>query len=272
MKNTQHNKPLRYGVIAFVLAVFLTTLFTACSLANSSSGTSSAQNNPSAPPSTANAGFSSSEEAAKAYLEGLRDGDLSRMISTFGIETYAKQYDYNAFTKRIGAYIPAAEIHFPNSNEFLTAMNTESRRSRVTTAIIYQYIALASPNFDSTAPQQFKEEAQIDKFLAEYEANLTSLKLETLSIVEFISPETLSAQYLSEANQQNLAENAAVLGADKIESNVAVFTLDGKKYLLCYDAAQYGDQWFLSQLGGNIGALMSISSQYSGLVPEEFLK
>ena len=58
---------------------------------------------------------------------------------------------------------------------------------------------------------------------------------------------------------------AACVGADEVRSVVASLEIDGDKYLLCADAASYQGKWYLYRLGGNIGALLNISSNAGGL-------
>lgn len=212
-------------------------------------------------------GFNSPEDAAEAYLEGLRNTDLNCMISTFAVESYAENYNFEAAMNRMKVYVPSQEIKLPNSNEFITAMNIESRRSSVTNMILRQYLFLCDSEFDQSQPQIMEDDLVISEFVAQLNKNLNTNKFQTLEVLGFIPPEALTDMYSSEQNQKNIARLAEIYGADELVCRVAVFELDGSRYMLCLDAVDYGGKWYISQFGGNIGALMSVASFTMGIVP-----
>lgn len=213
-------------------------------------------------------GFDSPEDAVIAYLEGLRDSDLNRMIYAFAVERYVENYNFEALLNRLQAYTLTHEIRMPNANEFVTAMNIESRRARVIDGIIMQHIFLAHPELDMLATQAVDVE-HISDFVGDFSENLNALDLYSIEILGFIPPEALDERYLSEHNQSVLASQAEVLGAEQLASRVAVFEMDGEKYLLLVDVAEYKGAWYLSDLGGNIGILLNISSFLQGMFPAE---
>jgi len=212
-------------------------------------------------------GFNSPEDAAEAYFEGLRNTDLNCMISTFAVESYAENYNFEAAMNRMKVYVPSQEIKLPNSNEFITAMNIESRRSSVTNMILRQYLFLCDSEFDQSQPQIMEDDIAVSEFVAQLNKNLDTNKFQTLEVLGFIPPEALTDMYSSEQNKKNIARLAEVYGADELVSRVAVFELDGSRYMLCLDAVDYGGKWYISQFGGNIGALMSVASFTMGIVP-----
>lgn len=260
---TKTGKPshFRRGILCAV-AMLLSLSLAACGAAPSpSAGTGSSTL------ATANAGFDSPEDATKAYLEALRDSDLDRMMSTFAIDIYVQNYDFEANLERVSSYGLTQEIKLPNTNEFVTALNTETRRSAVSTAISRQYITLCAPQLDQTQPQILKEEGQVNQLVSQLEKDIHALPLSTLKVVGFVPPEALSDLYLLENNQNNMAKRAAIYGADQLVSCAAVFSLNGAEYLLCVDTAQYGNRWYLQDLGGNIGGLMSLAFFTGGVIP-----
>ena len=212
------------------------------------------------------ASFDSPEDAVIAYLEGLRYSDLDRMIGAFALESYVENYNFEALLNRVRVYSPALEIRMPNANALVTAMNIENRRARIVDGIIFQYILLSDPEFNMTAPHVI-EDGQAGEFVSRFNESLNAPTLNSIEVLGFIPPEALMELYLSEANQSNIMRQAEVLGADQLISRVAVFEMDGNKYLLLVDAVEYSERWYISQLGGNISVLLGISHMWFGLLP-----
>ena len=213
------------------------------------------------------AGFDSPEGAARAYLEGLRDSELRRMISAFAIESYVENYDFEAQLNRMKSYHPGQEVKLPNANEFVTALNVEGRRSRVNDMILGHHFSLCISGLDRSKAQALKDETDARGFVAQLNANLNAPKFSTLKILGFIPPEAFPSVYSTPRNLEVMARMAIISGAKSLVSRVAVFTLDGNEYVFCFDAINYGGKWYISSLGGNIGALMGISVFSMGTVP-----
>ena len=216
---------------------------------------------------TGNAGFDTPEAAIRAYLEGLRDSDLDRMISAFAVERSVINYSFEATLERLQIY--TAMMGMPNANEFATAMNIERRRANVVDMIIEQYLFLCFPELDITEYQSLEDAST---FVNQFTEALNAPEFQTLELLGFIPPEVLDVreQYVSEANQENLAHMAERLGADQLESRAAVFELDGNTYLLFFEVIAYGSEWYINQLGGRLGFMLGLAPFTQGLVPTEF--
>lgn len=212
-------------------------------------------------------GFDSPEDAALAYLEGLRDLDLNRMISTFAVESYAKNYNFEATLNRVKVYQFGLEIKLPNANEFVTALNIESRRSRVSYMVLCHYMFLCDHEFDPVEPLPMKEETDVLNFIAQFKTSLSAPSFKTLKILGFIPPSAFSEFYDNPRNTENIARVAASRGADSQKSCVAVFSLDRKEYVFCLDAISYGGKWYIAELGGNTATLKNIVVLSMGTMP-----
>ena len=261
----QRKKYMLAKVSVGIMAVLLSISLVACSTAKPSETPTASGNGLSL--TVEGAGFDSPEDAAKAFLEGLRDADLDRMISTFAVESYAGNYDFEAGLNRMRVYHPSQEMKIPNANELAAAMNIESRRNSVANMLLRQYLFLCNPELDQSQPYMLADETEASKFTAQLNNNLNAPKFQTLKLLGFIPPEAISDQYLSEQNQYNIARQAEVCGADQRVSRIAVFELSGNEYMLCLDAVDYGGKWYIAQLGGNIGNIMGIISTSMGTVP-----
>ena len=220
-----------------------------------------------APAPVRQGGFDSPEDAVAAYLEGLRDMDLDRMIDAFAIEA-VKHFNMEAHLDWIGVYQPTREMPLPNANELTTAMNIEMRRGEVVYMIRTQYLILSQFDF----AMQRVEAGEIDDFIRDMNAALNAPELHTLRILGFIPPETIE-RYDTESNQDNMARNARVSGAEQVVSRIAVFELGGNKGVLFVDAVEYGGRWYIGTFGGNAATLAGIPFHVHGLVvfPPEYM-
>ena len=211
-------------------------------------------------------GFDSPEDAVKAYLEGLRDGDLRRMMSAFAVESYAENFNLEAFIKRYAAYIPGMEIE-PNANEFVASLNVLNRRRNVTEMIMNQYLFLCglgsdpSTNrlrIDRNRGRSMRDEADVSEFVGQFNKYLNEPEFNTIKITELsmANDEHLSDDIL-ENLQSGMAHTAECLGTGRLVSGSVAFSLDEKEFLMYCDAAEYGGKWYLARLGGVRGFLLA---------------
>lgn len=214
-------------------------------------------------------GYASPEEAVEDYLDGLKNMDLEQMMGTFAVETFIENYDFEGQLNRMKMYLPSMTVKLPDVNEFTTALNVESRRSEIANAILSQYVSLCMPgtSLGSSPALPLADEAEVNAFIGEFTANLEKPDFATLKFVAFLPPEAVDERYSDEANIDNIAKQAQIYGADKLESRVAVFELDGKEYMLCVDVADYGGKWRIAQLGGNIGNILGVDALSGGTAP-----
>ena len=220
-------------------------------------------------------GFASPEDAAIAYLHGMRDQDLTEMMAVFAIETYVQNYDFTAQLQRMGAYIPAMDIKLPNATPMLQEANIEARKSSIAGVAINQCLVISAVDVDISVPQYFGDtdrDAQAEAFVKEMETGLQQVAWEKLEVIGAVSPQKLSEMYALEKNQENLSQSAQRIGAEEVQSVAVLFAIDRQSYLLCADAVCYGGAWYLLQMNGNIGALLSLAVYTGGVAPLSLLE
>jgi hypothetical protein len=221
-----------------------------------------------APPPYEGPGWETPEDAVQAYLDAFGKADLRGMVSAFAIETYVEHFDFEAQLDRLGAYLPQAEIPYPNANDFFKAMNVEKRRSGIVNSIHYQFFTLRFPEIDLGMLTSFSGDgAPTPGEFADRMNAVTQGPAEGYALLAFADPASLSEHYLQPRNQENLAKLAGIYGAEELQSMAALIAVEGKPHLLCCDAIRYGDKWYLCSLGGNIGALLGMSVMQGGLSP-----
>lgn len=226
-------------------------------------------------------GFDTPEEALLSYLDFMKAADISGMVSTYAVETYVENYDFEAQLKRLRSYHAMQEVKFPNVNEFAVSINIERRRNSIVNAILNQALVIADFDYDLTMPVMLKEDSDIETFVEDYQESLEGIDFGSIEVLGLAKPADLEEKYDSAMNRKYMNTLATVIGADEMESVVVVFRISSQKYLLCCDAARYGERWYLVNPGGNIGALLGISAWTSGAAPlsrsefrelEEFIK
>jgi len=226
------------------------------------------------------AGFDSPEEAAAAYIEALRAGDLDRMISCFAIESYAEGYDLEARLDRVGA-LTAVDINscpLPATTETGTDVNVELRRGQVVAYARTHFMTVSACGTDfwdiykaayiDAKPLYLEQEGVGAGELADgFRAALDQEKWKTIDSIKTESPETLSDMYNHENNGKNLEKNAAIYGCEQLSSAVVRFKVDADEFLFMPDAGLYGGKWYLVSPQGNIASLMAALPAYQGLGP-----
>lgn len=77
-------------------------------------------------------GFDTPQEAAAAYLEGLKTCDTERMLGTFAVESYARNFDFQAYMEYMQSYVLSQqEVKIPIANDFIQDITGCKRREQI---------------------------------------------------------------------------------------------------------------------------------------------
>jgi hypothetical protein len=250
-------------------------------------------------------GFATPEEAAKAYLTGLRDQDIDAMISAFAVETYVEHYDFDAMVERLQAYMINYELPYPNTSDYTRQLNVESRRSRIVSQISIQYLYFNAPDaLNNGAPVTLSDPDTLSDFVKDFKRDTEDSIFDDLTITAALSSEGLPDDpedaleallerlpkdvredlldeiseddleymldiYLSKQNQKNIEKQAETFGAEFEDvANVAViFKADGDTWIFCPQAVRYGGRWYLQSLQGNVAIIAGMSTYMGGIAP-----
>jgi len=219
-------------------------------------------------------GFNTPEDAARAYLNGLRNQDIKAMLSAFAVESYVENYDLEAFVERIRAYLPSMEIRLPNSNAYNVQLNIASRRNQLMSMIANQYLYYNSPdalnNFETV---KFEDPGDIADFIEGIERDTEKYVFADLKIVDILEPEDVSELYSLDVNIENIARQANAIGVDEDDvTNIAVmFEADGREWLFCPQAIRYNGKWYLQKADGNLSILVGMPFFCGGIAPMDTL-
>jgi hypothetical protein len=158
-------------------------------------------------------GYPSGDDVVKSYLNDFKNADFNKMMGTFAIESYAKT---------------------GNREDIL------SRQADVEWMIQTQYLTLTSPNLLPQPTVFTNEEAFATKM-----ADLVNPKLlQTIEFEEFLDLNFFTNDIHSSQNiLDELAKQAKLSGAEKIEERCALFIFYGQEYTLSADVALYNGKW-----------------------------
>ncbi len=217
-------------------------------------------------------GFATPEDAAKAYLKGLRDQDLDAMLSVFAVESYAAHYDFEAMVEWLASYQPNLEMRLPGTNEYTGRLNIEMHRNQIVNQIITQYMAYnASDELNDYKPVILEDPAELKEFVEKFENDTQDYVFADIQITGAMQPEDLSEMYLVEQNQQNIARQAMIYGVNTgdVANVVITFEADGQEWIFCPQAIRYDGKWYLQSLQGNIAILLNMSPYTVGIAPAD---
>ncbi len=213
-------------------------------------------------------GYDTPEKAAEAYLIALRDQDIDAMISTFAIESYVENYDFNALIEFYKFYGPNMEMPFPNSTPYTKELNAESRRQFIARNISNQFFYCNDLIEDNEYGKTLSLKDYPD-LVEDMEKASKDYFFEDLEITGSMDPEDISDFYEGERNQENIAKQAKIYGAtkDEVANVVITFELDGDEYIFCPQLIEYNGRWYIQSFQGNLSNLIGIGYYAGAITP-----
>ena len=217
-------------------------------------------------------GHASAEDAVSAYLEAFKNTDVEAMISTFAVETYVENFSLDAYIERIKVYSLTLPQTFPSNNQFTTGLNIQRRQSQIADSIRYQYMSIFIPDAINEGMMTPIDDTQEGRsFIRTLGEQSYYESMRTMSVLGFVSPDSLHDGYTSVLNQRNIDQSMEAIGAQRLESIVARVETNNQIYLFCFDVARYGEKWYIHTLGGNIGTMLGIPGYNMGVIQESDL-
>ena len=200
-------------------------------------------------------GGATPEEAVALYLEGLRDGDLAKVMSAFAWDTMREHTDLATAALSTSYYSGTNNWPvFPEGSTMLKQLDlaelAKQRLSRLALSLADFLTEGAIFNDQQWMIQRrlpVRSEEDADAVLALFDDTRTEL-LGGLSNIRFFQPSDYVPGFTSE-NIQKAEERYRVLyGADELADVIAVFTIGGEEYVIMPQLLRYGDRWYISTL------------------------
>ena len=214
-------------------------------------------------------GYESPEDAVAAYLEAMKAGDVAGMLATFAIETSVENADAQAYLERMRTFIVNA-MPLPFGGDYQRQTVAAARYAALANMLYYQWLALSWPKgygeFGGQAVRLLNE-AEVEAFRAALAENDISSALREMEFLGFISPAELSDHYLTQANLQSMARQAAVYGCDQLADVTARLSIGGEEWYQCMQCACYDGRWYNFSFNGAIGNLLGLDTYSAGLTP-----
>lgn len=215
------------------------------------------------------AGFDSPQMAVEAYLEGLKAGDLDRMMSAFAVESYVEHYNLQAYLEQMGSYrFLEQEISLPVADGLSRSMDIQSRMKEAASQSAGQFAAVCilNGNYYGNMPIPETQPGSAD-YVQEMANIIDAADMDSMKILGYIPPEKLSKGYGSDDSRKTRAGQAEICGADKQESCAVAFEIGGNKYIICPDTVEYNGKWYIKNLSGQLSTQLSISDMLKGTMP-----
>lgn len=249
------------GAVGFVLAGLVVVGLMATGLLSGGSAQSSTHEGK---------GYESPEEAAVAYVEALRDQDLTTMQQAYAIESYVELCDYGAFVERIGAHTWHGAVQscpFPPADSVGEQANIAVRSGAVAQAVVAPLASVVSPHLsDTNNGLILNEEGAVAEFQSQVAADFADNPFARAQNIQTVAPGELSDVYDSDRNLDYvamIAQAAGLSGTDYV--NVAVtFDVDGKEWVFAPAVGRYHDRWYLVTPQGTLAQLLGFPAQSGG--------
>lgn len=220
-------------------------------------------------------GFDTPEEAALAYLKGLKEGDFEQVLSAFAVETYVKNYRLDKKIDGRWQYRFSDSL-IPSVSEYTEKLNIEMRRYDIFQNVQECYLSLIG--LKSRRLETLAENVSSDGLLDE----LFALNAVTcFSAIDYDGTFTdlayLMDKYWNASNSwEEQVENETKKkldwsGADRLEELAVNFTYAGIPLAINMSVVQYDQKWYIFELGGMYSDLLGALSTSGGIIPSDGL-
>lgn len=212
-------------------------------------------------------GYDTPEDAAKAYLEALKNQDVDAMVATFAVESYVENYDLEVMCERLQAYAPSLDMKLPTSNDYNNSLDVETRKAAIISQIEYQYFIFNVSSVDMESTLLLEDQPDI---VSNMEKETKDYVFADLEITGTMEPEDLTDIYSSESNQKTIAAQVKPYGVDEKDIATVIITFDasGKNWYFCPQLIRYEGKWYVQTLSGNLAGLLSWQPRWGGMANE----
>ncbi|MCL1897671.1 MAG: hypothetical protein FWG16_02465 [Micrococcales bacterium] len=221
-------------------------------------------------------GYSSPEEAAQAFLEGLRDEDFAKMAGTFAVESFVEKCNYTAFLERLGAHTPTAFMSscvFPEGNKMGHDANVATRQLAVSKDLAMLLMTWVSPHLSGDGVTQALDQDDLvgaaSGFQTQTETDFSSNLFTGISNIKEVDQASV-CEFCAELKLEKVVEGQLIalgLSAEDYKDVILTFDLDGKTWMFAPAVGRYHGRWYLIRTAGVISSVMGISEMNSGLTP-----
>ncbi len=214
-------------------------------------------------------GFNSPEKAISAYAKAFSEGDVTKMLSTFAIETYVENYDLKDKIESTGSYgYYNAEVGLMNDGEYTSDINKYTRANYLVIQFKDAYFFLEgidnSQTFVVFSPRGGEREEKIEEHIKMLENPDFDKKLSDIKIGEILHVEDLDLDTEALKNV-DYDLSYGYLNADELCELAIEMEIDGEEYYLFMLTAKYGNKWYNVSVLPSAGILYGMDTSAGGL-------
>lgn len=209
-------------------------------------------------------GFDTPEDAVLAYLEGLNNGDVKEMLSTFAYETYAEHANPEDMLRRIRSFMYGQTSCVPMNSDYAKSIVINGRYADLARPLVYNYVE-CSYRTEGRAIT-FDEESEMTDFLNAFAISPANEWLGNVEFVEWIDPAQVTDKFFMSMNLRNLATQMACAGADDYAELVAHIKLNGVDSAQFMECIKYGDRWYNHSFQSMMANILGLAPTTAGLV------
>ena len=223
-------------------------------------------------PTHEGSGFDTPEEAAVAYVEAIRDQDMTAMREMFAVESFVEQCDHAAHLERIGSHTRFDGIWsscpFPNADPMGHQANVEKRRSAVGEFVTWPMSYIVSPTLysDGRSSLLLQDTDAVREFQDDVAADFSDYVFARVENLHTAAPGRFSDRYDSDENitkMELIARSNGLSTSDYVEV-VVTFDLDGEEWVFTPTVGRYHDRWYLVRPDSTLSDLLVFSPLAGG--------
>ena len=209
-------------------------------------------------------GYDTPEDAVLAYLDGLNQGDVTAMLSTFAYESYVAHVNPDYYVQRLKAFRIDSIACLPLTDDFSRSLMLNARYGEITDQLRYLYVVSAT-NYDGNITVIRDAEAYRE-LMSQFENSPMSSWIGNVDFVEWLEPAALDELYSNSINIANIGWDAAVCGAEDMAILAAHIRLNGEDAIQTMSCVRYDGRWFNLSLSNRLSIVLNMSDYSAGLI------
>lgn len=245
-------------VISLLMALALCLSLCACSLSGKIEGS----------------GYKTPEDAVLAFAKALKTADVSKILSTFAVETYVENYDLETHVEEMNSYSFAYNQKFLCVDNFTTDLNLLSRQQTIANNITYlclfsclgedsEIIQGRNISFNGD-PYNDPEDLFDDMDFESWSEILSEMEFDD----DFVYTDDFVDDDSIDAFEDHLDQQSDYYGCDEIVPMGLELELNGEDCILFVDVACYDGKWYILRQGGMLANWTGCMSFCGGLYIE----
>lgn len=182
-----------------------------------------------------NKSFSTPEDAAYYFVEGVKTSDLQKMSEAFAVEEIPKEHDFTTASNFFNAIFPSSSLMPDDYEEFIPFNEVQLLNQCIST---YKQILFGFGGIDMNNPLMVEDDSSLNDYIKKLNPDL----LKNVKITKFID----SPLSNNEINTENMKKLAAVYGADEIKIYEIELECSGNKLSSdMLEMIRYGSSWYI---------------------------